>query len=63
LEQYNVSAQCKQNSKKFWNYVKNKSSVRSEISDIIIEQDGAQKELTEIIIIIIITVDLYSAFL
>jgi len=47
LEQYNFSAQCKQNPKKFWNYVKNKTSVRSEISDIIIEQDGEQKELTE----------------
>ena len=44
MEQGTVSAQCKQNPKKFWNYVKSRTSVRSGIGDIILEQDGEIRE-------------------
>jgi len=47
MEQYEVSAQCKQNPKKFWNYVKSKTSTRSGIGDIVLEDNGDHKELTE----------------
>jgi len=45
LEQCDVSAQCKRNPKKFWNYVNSKISTR--IGDMILEQDGRSKELTD----------------
>ena len=47
MEQYAVSEQCKQNPKKIWNYVKSKTSVRSGISDIILEQDGEKIQITD----------------
>ena len=48
MEQCTVSAQCKQNPKKFWNYVKRRTSVRSGIDDILLEQDGEIREKIEL---------------
>jgi len=47
MEQCTVSTQCKQNPKKFWNYVKNRTSARSGIDDIILKQNGEKIELSD----------------
>ena len=48
MEQCTVSAQCKQNPKKFWNYIISRTSVRSGIDDILLEQDGEIREKIEL---------------
>ena len=46
-EQHLVAVECKENPKKFWNYVRNKTKTRSGIGDIEVNKDGIKTVLQE----------------